>query len=203
MSSYRGSSQPRDWTWLSFISCITGRFFTHWASWEAHSVLSVQFSRSVGSDSLWPHESQHARPPCPSLTASVYPNPCPLSRWCHPTIPSSVVLFSSCPQSFPASGAFQMSQLFTSGGQSIGVSASTSDLPMNTQNWSLGWTGWLSLQSKGLSRVLQHHSSKVQNLQCSAFFIVQFSHPYMTTGKTIALIRQTFVDKVMSLLFFF
>ena len=203
MSSYRGSSQPRDWTWLSFISCITGRFFTHWASWEAHSVLSVQFSRSVGSDSLWPHESQHARPPCPSLTASVYPNPCPLSRWCHPTIPSSVVLFSSCPQSFPASGAFQMSQLFTSGGQSIGVSASTSDLPMNTQNWSLGWTGWLSLQSKGLSRVLQHHSSKVQNLQCSAFFIVQFSHPYMTTGKTIALIRRTFVDKVMSLLFFF
>ena len=203
MSSYRGSSQPRDWTWLSFISCITGRFFTHWASWEAHSVLSVEFSRSVGSDSLWPHESQHARPPCPSLTASVYPNPCPLSRWCHPTIPSSVVLFSSCPQSFPASGAFQMSQLFTSGGQSIGVSASTSDLPMNTQNWSLGWTGWLSLQSKGLSRVLQHHSSKVQNLQCSAFFIVQFSHPYMTTGKTIALIRRTFVDKVMSLLFFF
>ena len=110
---------------------------------------SVQFSHSVVSDSLWPHELQHASPPCPSPTPRAYPNSCPLSRWCHPTIPSSVVPFSSCPQSFPSSGSFQMSQLFTSGGQSIGVSASV--LPMNIQNWfPLGWTGWISLQSKGL-----------------------------------------------------
>ena len=113
---------------------------------------SVQFSHSVMSNSFWPHEPQHARPPCPSPTPGVHPNPCPLSWWCHPTISSSIVPFSSCPQSFPASGSFQMSQLFTSGGQSIGVSASTSVLPMNTQDWSpLGWTGWISLQSKGLS----------------------------------------------------
>ena len=115
--------------------------------------LSVQFSHSVMSDSLWPHELHHARPPCPSPTPRVHSNPCPLSSWCHPTISSSVVPFSSCPQSFPAPGPFQMSQLFTSGGQSTGVSASASVLPMNTQDWSpLGWTGWISLQSKGLSR---------------------------------------------------
>ena len=115
---------------------------------------SVQFSHSVVSDSLQPHKLQHARPPCPSSTPGVYPNSGPLSWWCHPAISSSVVPFSSCPQSFPASGPFQMSQLFTSGGQSIGVSASTSVLPMNIQDWSpLGWTGWISLQSKGLSRV--------------------------------------------------
>ena len=106
---------------------------------------SVQFSHSVVSDSLWPHEPQHARPPCPSPTPRVYPNPCPLSRWYHPTISSSVVPFSSCPQSFPASGSFQMSQLFTSGGQSIWVSASTSVLLMNTQDWSpLGLFDWCS-----------------------------------------------------------
>ena len=149
---------------------------------------------SVMSDSLRPHEPQHARPPCPSPTPRVHPNPCPSSQWCHPTISSSVVPFSSCPQSFPASGAFQMCQLFASGGQGIGVSASTSVLPMNTQDWSpLGWTGWISLQSKGLSRVfsnitVQKHQSILQQ---SAFFIVQLSHPYMTTGKTIALTRQT------------
>ena len=154
------------------------------------------------SNSLWPHEPQHARPPCPSPTPGVHPNPCPLSRWCHPTIPSSVFPFSSCPQSFPASGSFPMSQLFTLGGQSIGVSASASVLPMNTQDWSpLGWTGWISLQSMGLSSLLQHHSTKASILQCSVFFIVQLSHPYMTTGKTTALTRWTFVDKVMSLLF--
>ena len=114
---------------------------------------SVQFSCSVMSDSLQPHEPQHARPPCPSPTPGIYTNPCPLTRWCHPTVSSSVIPFSSCPQSFSASGSFQMSQLFTSGGQSIGVSASTSVLPMNTQNWSpLGWTCWICLQSKGLSR---------------------------------------------------
>ena len=117
----------------------------------------VQFSCSVVSDPLRPHELQHARPPCPSSTPGVYPNPCPLSRRCHPTISSSVVPFSSCPQSFLASGSFQMSQLFTSGGQSIRVSASTSVLPMNTQYWSpLGWTGWISVQSKGLSRVFSN-----------------------------------------------
>ena len=103
---------------------------------------SVQFSRSVVSGSLQPHGLQHARPPCPSPTPGVYPNTCPLSWWCHPTISSSVVPFSSCPQSFPVSGSFPMSQFFTSGGQSIGVSASTSVLPLNTQDWSpLGWTG--------------------------------------------------------------
>ena len=106
------------------------------------------------SDSLRPHESQHARPPCPSPTPGVYSNSCPLSRWYHPAISSSVVAFSACPQSLPASGSFPVSQLFTWGGQSIGVSASASVLPMNTQDWSpLGWTGWISLQSKGLSRV--------------------------------------------------
>ena len=105
--------------------------------------MTVQFSRSVVSDSLWPHEPQHTRPPCPSPTPGVHPNPCPSSWWYHPTISSSVIPFSSCPQSFLASGSFPMSQLFTSDGQSIGVSASTSVLPMNTQDWSpLGWTGW-------------------------------------------------------------
>ena len=157
-----------------------------------------QFGCSVMSDSLWPHKPQHARSPCPTPTPGAHPNPCPLSQWCHPTISSSVIPFSSCPQSFPASGSFQMTQLFTSGGQSIGVSASTSVLPMNTQDWSLlEWTGWISLQSKGLSE-----SSPVQkHLWRSAFFTVQLSHPYMTTGKTIALTRQTFVGKVMFLLF--
>ena len=128
---------------------------------------SVQFSHPVISDSLWPHEPQHARPPCPSPTPRVYPNSCPLSQWCHPTISSSVIPFSSCPQSFPASGSFQMSQLFTSGGQSIVVSASTSVLPMNTQDWSpLRWTGWISLQSKGLTRVFS--STTVQKHQSSS-----------------------------------
>ena len=122
-----------------------------------NSVSSIQFSCLVVSDSLWPHEPQHTRPPCPSPTARVYPNSCPLSRCSHSTISSSVVPFSSCPQSFPASESFQMSQLFTSVGQSIGVSASTSVLPMNTQDWSpLGWTGWISVQSKGLSRVFSN-----------------------------------------------
>ena len=132
---------------------------------------SVQFSCSVVSDSLQPREPQHARPPRPSPTPRVYPNSCPLSWCCHPTISSSVVPFSFCPQSFPASGSFQMSQLFTSDGQTIGVSASASVLPMNTQDWSsLGWTGWISLQSKGLSRVFSN--TTVQKHQ---FFWAQFS----------------------------
>ena len=119
--------------------------------------ISVQFSRSVVSDFLQPHEPQHAKPPCPSPTPRVYPNSCPLSQWCHPTISSSVIPFSSCLQSFPTSGSHIMSQFFASGGQNIGVSASTSVLPMNTQDWSpLGWTGWISLQSKGLLRVFSN-----------------------------------------------
>ena len=121
------------------------------------SCIKCFFSRSIVSDSLQPHEPQHARPPCPSPTPGAYPNSSLLSWWCHPTISSSVIPFSSCPQSFPASGSFPMSQFFASGGQSIGVSASTSVLPMNTHDWSpLGWTGWISLQSKGLSRVFSN-----------------------------------------------
>ena len=130
-----------------------------------------QFSRSVVSDSLRPHDLQHARPPCLSPTPWVHPNPCPSSRWCHPTISSSVVPFSSCPQSFPVSVSFPMSQLFSSGGQSIGISASTSVLPMNTQDWSsLGWNDWISLQSKGLSGVFSN--TTVQKHQ---FFSTQLS----------------------------
>ena len=134
-------------------------------------LLQSQFSHSVVSDSLRCHELQHTTPPCPSPTPRVHPNPRPLSQWCHPTISSSVVPFSSCPQSFPASGSFQMSQLFISGGQSIGVSASTSVLPMNTQDWSpLEWTGWISLQSKGLSRVFSNTT-----IQKHQFFGTQLS----------------------------
>ena len=123
---------------------------THWTT-------SVQFSHSVVSDSLRPHEPQHTKPPCPSPIPGVHPNPCPLCQWCHPTISFSVVPFSSGPQSFPASASFQMSHLFTKGDQSIAVSASTSVLPINTQGWSPSqWTGWISLQSKGLSRVFSN-----------------------------------------------
>ena len=126
-----------------------------------NDISSVQFSCSVMSDSLWPHGLQHARPPCPSQSPRVYSNSCRLSRWCYPMDEiqplSSVLPFSSLLQSYPASGSFQMSQLFVWGGQSIGVSASTSVLPMNTQDWSsLWWTGWISLQSKGLSRVFSN-----------------------------------------------
>ena len=131
---------------------------------------SAQFSRSVVSDSLQPHESQHARPPCPLPTPRPHPNSCPSSRWCHSAISSSVIPFSFCPQSFLASGFFPMSQLFAWGGQSIGVSASASVLPMNTQDWSLEWSGWISLQSKGLSRVFSN--TTVQKRQ---FFGIQLS----------------------------
>ena len=135
------------------------------------SLNSVQFSHSVVSNSLRPHETQHTRPPCPSPTPGAYPNSCPLSCWCHPAISSSVVPFSSCPQPLPASGSFPMSQLFSWGGQSIGVSASASVLPMNTQDWSpLGWTGWISLQSKGFSKVFSN--TTVQKHQ---FFSAQLS----------------------------
>ena len=123
--------------------------------WKTHS--SAQFSCSVMSNSLQPHGLQHTRPPCLSPIPGIYSNSCPLSWWCHPTISSSVIPFSSRLQSFPASGSFLLSQFFTSGGQSIGVSASTAVLPMNIQDWfPLGWTGWISLKSKGLSRVFSN-----------------------------------------------
>ena len=157
---------PWDRRWfLSQVYIFHTRLVTPWGKGEllCHMHLcifsSVQFSRSIVSNSLRPHELQHARPPCPSPTPKVHPNPCPLSQLCHPTILSSVFPFSSCPQSFPASGSFPVSQLFTSGGQSIGVPTSTSVLPMNTQDWSpLGWTGWISLQSKESSPTPQFKS---------------------------------------------
>ena len=142
---------------------------------------SVQFSYSVVSDSLRPHELQHSRPPCPSPTHGVYPNPCPSSQWCHPAISSSVIPFSSCPQSLPALGSFPVSQLFAWGGQSVGVSASTSVPPMNTQDWSpLGLTGWISLQSKGLSRVFSN--TTVQKHQCFGAQLSSQSNSHIHTG---------------------
>ena len=134
-------------------------------------MIGIQFSCSVISDSLWPHGLQYVRLPCPSPTPRVHPNPCPLCRWCHPTISSSVIPFSSSLESFPVSGSFPMSQFFASGGQSIGVSASASVVPMDIQDWfPLGWTGWISLQSKGLSRVFSN--TTVQKHQ---FFGAQLS----------------------------
>ena len=155
------------------------------------------------SDSLWPHEPQHARPPCPSPSPGVHSDSLPSSQWCHPAISSSVAPFSSCPQSHPASESFPMSQLFAWGGQSIKVSALASFLPKKFPgliSFRIDWWDLPAVQGT-LKSLLQHHSSKASILQCSAFFIVQLSHPYVTTGKTIALTRQTFVDKVMSLLF--
>ena len=164
---------------------------------------SVQFSRSVMSDSLWPHEPQHARPPCPSQTPRVYSNSCPSSQWCHPAISSSVIPFSSCPQSLPASGFFQwVNSLYEV----------AKVLEFQLQHQSFQWTpgmisfrmDWLELLAvQGtLKSLFQHHNSKASIFRCSAFFTVQLSHPYMTPEKTIALTRQTFVGKViMSLLF--
>ena len=137
---------------------------------DVPSISSVQFSRSVVSDSLRPHESQHTRPPCPSPSPGVHSDSSPSSQWCHPAISSSVVPFSSCPQSLPASDSFPMSQLFTWGGQSTGVSALASFLPKKSQGWSSEWTGWISLQSKGLSRVFSN--TTVQKHQ---FFSTQLS----------------------------
>ena len=154
-------------------------------------------------DSLWSYELQHSRLPCPSPTPGACSNSCPLSRWWHSTISSSIVPFSSCLQSFPASGSFLMSWLFASSGKSTGASASASVLPMNIQDWfPLGLTSLICLQSKGLSRVFFNTTvQKHQFFRCWAFFIVQLSHLYMTTGKTIALARWTFVRRVMYLLF--
>ena len=150
---------------------------------------------------LWPYGLQHARLPFPSPSPEACSHTCPC-RWCHPTSLSSVVPFSSCLQFFPASGSFPVSQLFASDGQSIGVSASASVLSMNIQDWfPLGWVGLISLLSKALSRVFSNTTVQKHWFFCSAFFLVQLSYPYMTTGKTIALTRRTFVGKVMSLLF--
>ena len=171
----------RLWFWLETVILIrdydTGQRWWYWlermiltGDYDTDSVSSVTQSCPT----LWPHVSQHTRPPCPSPTPGAYTNPCPLSRWCHPAISSSVVPFSSCPQSLPASGSFPMSQLFTWGGQSIGVPASASVLPMNTQERShLGWTGWTSLQSKRLSTVFSN--TTVQKHQ---FFGTQLSSQY-------------------------
>ena len=155
------------------------------------------------SDSLRPYELLHNRLPCPLLSSRVCSNSCPFSRWCHPTTSSSVISFSSSLQYFPSSGSFPVSPLFASGGWSIGASASASVLPMNIQGWfPLGLTGLIFLQSTGLSRVFSSITIwKRQFFWHLAFFMIQISHPYMTTEKTIALIRWTFVGKVMSLPF--
>ena len=154
------------------------------------------------SDYLWPHEPKHTRPPCPLLTPGVHQNPCPSSRWCHLNNLSLVVPFS-CLQSFPASGSFPMSHFFTSGGQSIGVSASTSVFLMNIQDWfPLRLTGLISLQSKGLSRVFSSITVQKHQFLGAQPSLWSNSHPYMTAGKTTALTRWTFIGKMMSLLWF-
>ena len=156
---------------ISFASIGSLLFLSFIMPILAWNTPSVQFSHSVMSDFLQSHELLHARPPCPSPTPEVYSDSCPLSQWCHPAISSSVIPFSSWLQSFSASGSFQMSQFFASGGQGIGVSASTSVFPMNIQDWfPLGWTGWISLQSKGLSRIFSN--TTVQKHQ---FFGAQLS----------------------------
>ena len=170
-----------------------------WEVWY-HILWVCMFNHSVVSDSLHPHGLQHARLPCPLPSPRACSNSYPLSQWCHPTISFSVIPFFSHLQSVPASGSFQMSQFFISGGQSTGASASV--LPMSIQDWSplgLDWLDLLAVQGT-LKSLLQHHSSKVSILFCSAFFMVQLSHPYMTTGKTLALTIQTFVIKVITIL---
>ena len=163
------------------------------------SVQSVQFSFSVMSNSLWPHGLQHTRLPCPSPTPAAYSNSCPLHWWCHPTVSSSVTPFFSCLQSFLVSASFPMSRFFALGGQSIGVlaSASVSNEHPGLISFRMDWLDLLAVQGT-LKSLIQHHSSKASILWRSAFFIVQLSHPYMTTGKTIILTRQTFVGKVVS-----
>ena len=191
---------PFDYSPLPLTRCGSKlAFCTVVRTTVGRKAASVQFSRSVVSDSLRPHELQHARPPCPSPTPGVYSKSCPSSRWCHPAISSSVIPFSSCPQSLPASGSFPMSQLFVWGGQSIGISASASVPTSNAHpgliSFRMDWLDLLAVQGT-LKSLLQHLSSKGSILQHSAFFIVPLSHPYMPTGKTIALTRWTFVGKV-------
>ena len=179
--------------------CTSSMVYCSWTKQQL--TCSVQFSRSFMSSSLQPHGLQHTRLPCPSPNPGACSNSWSSSRWCHPTITSSVVPFS-CLQSFPPSGSFPRSQFFPSGGQSFGVSASASVLPMNIQDWfSLEWLVGSPCSRRDLKSLLQHHSSKASILQHSAFFIAQLSHPHMTTGKTIDLTKWTFVSKVMSLLF--
>ena len=164
---------------------------------------SVQFSHFVVSNSLRPHELQHARPPCPLSTPGVYSNSRPLSRWCHPTISSSVIPFSSCLQSFPASGSFSSESVLHIRWPkywSFSFNISPSNEYSGLISFRMDWLDILSVQGT-LKSLLQHHSSKASILQCSAFFIVQLSHPYMTTGKTMALTRWTFAGKITSLLF--
>ena len=164
------------WAYIYIYSFLLGilsreKLWLYWTATSLASISSVHFSCSVMSDSLRPHEPQHAKPPCPSPAPGVHSNSCPSSWWCHPAVSSSVVPFTSCLKSFPTSGSFQMSQFFASGGQNIGVSASTSVLPMNPQDWSLlEWTGWISLQSKGLSRVFSNTT-----IQMHQFFSAQLS----------------------------
>ena len=165
------------------------------------SMLLLLFIRQVVSDSLQPHELQHTGLPYPSPSPGACSNSYPLSQWCYPIISSSVAPFSSCPQSFPASGSFPISWLFAWGAQSIGASASASVLPVTIQGWfPLGLTGLISLPSKGLSRIFSvpQFESLSSSVLCLLFGL---SHPYITIGKTIALTIQTFVSKVMSLLF--
>ena len=162
------------------------------------SIVSVQFSRSA--DSFLPHESQHTRPPCPSPTTRVYPNPCPSSWWCHPAISSSVIPFSFCPQSFPALWSFPMSQLFAWDGQSVFSISPSSEHPGQI-SFRMDWLDLLAVQGT-LKSLLQHHHSKHQFFG-TQLSLVQLSHPYMTTGKTIALTRQTFVGKVICFLITF
>ena len=165
-------------------------------------ISSYSSVQSLSHVTLRPHELQHARPPCPSPTPRVHSNSRPSSQWCHPAISSSAVPFSSCPESLPPSESLPMSQLFAWGGQRTGVSALASFLSKNTGliSFRMDWLDLLAVQGT-LKSLLQHHSSKASVLWRSAFFTVQLSHPYMTTGKTIALTRQTFVGKVISLLF--
>ena len=189
---------------ISFFTCSCPGFpapFIEETDFPAlYSLASFHFSLFVVSNSLRPHGLQHARLPCPLQL----PELAQISvHWVGDAIqPSSVIPFSSCLQSFPASGSFLSSQIFASGDQTIGASASASVRPVNIQDWCpLGWTGWISLQAKRLSSLLQHHSSKASILRHSAFFMVQFSHSYVTTEKTIALYIEIFVGKVTSLLF--
>ena len=155
--------KPTSWLWASpLLLSKEGNSFIQFSSVQSLSRVLL----------LWPHELQHARPPCPLPTPGVHPNSCPLSQWCHPAISSSVVPFSSCLPSFPASGSFPMSQFFASGGQSIGVSALASVLPMNTQDWSpLGWTGWISLPYKGFSRVFSNTTFQKPQFFSAQLFI--------------------------------
>ena len=172
------------------------------SSWKLGARLHTQFSHSVMSDSLQPHGLQQARFSCPSPTPRACSNSCPSSQWCYPNISSSVIPFYSCPQSFPASGSFPMSQLFTSGGQTHGnfsFNISPSNEYSGLISFRKDWLDLLAIQGT-LKSLLQHHSSKSSVLQCSAFLVIHLSHPYMTTRRTIALTIWTLVSRVMSLL---